>query len=190
METSEPSKNQTDAPIDLREFFSRLKESFFSLIISAEVMHNNNSKQYPGLREYAKVAQLYMKITIKMSLQKFELFKYIFWITSGDSGRLFWWHAGFWNLYLPPAAPSSYNLGAIWGRSHSVTMWSRVISLSERQPLKAIVNSNSSRSIWSTFRTPASPSAAKEYNTGLPNWKRIEGSNGWQLAKQDHFSDH
>lgn len=89
METSEPSKNQTDAPIDLREFFSRLKESFFSLIISAEVMHNNNSKQYPGLREYAKVAQLYMKITIKMSLQKFEIFKYIFRITSGDSGRLF-----------------------------------------------------------------------------------------------------
>jgi hypothetical protein len=62
----------------------------------------------------------------------------------------------------------SHNLGAILGRSHSVTTWSRDISLSERQPHSAIVSSNSSRSISSTFLTPASPSAANENTTGLP----------------------
>ncbi|KAF9683730.1 hypothetical protein SADUNF_Sadunf04G0044700 [Salix dunnii] len=40
-----------------------------------------------------------------------------------------------------------YNLGTTRGASQSVTMWWRLISFSERQPLKAIVSSNSSRSI-------------------------------------------
>lgn len=56
------------------------------------------------------------------------------------------------------------------GWSQSVTMWSRVISFSERQPLNAMVSSNSSRSICNTFLTPASPSAAKENTTGRPIW--------------------
>jgi len=47
-------------------------------------------------------------------------------------------------------------------------MWARVISLRERQPLNAIVSSNSSRSIWSTFLTPVSPSEASEKTTGRP----------------------
>ncbi|GMP71837.1 hypothetical protein CsSME_00030095 [Camellia sinensis var. sinensis] len=51
-------------------------------------------------------------------------------------------------------------------------MWLRVISLSERQPLNAIVSSNSSRSIWSTFLTPASPSAANENTTDTPDAPR------------------
>jgi len=67
----------------------------------------------------------------------------------------------------------SHNLGAILCRSHSVTTWSRDISLSERQPHSAIVSSNSSRSIWSTFLTPASPSAANENTTGLPIWSNF-----------------
>lgn len=69
-----------------------------------------------------------------------------------------------------------YNLGKWRGRgvSHSVTMWSRVISLSERHPLNAMVSSNSSRSIWSTFLMPASPSAAKENTTGRPICHRRE----------------
>ncbi|URE15628.1 Large subunit GTPase 1 [Musa troglodytarum] len=61
-----------------------------------------------------------------------------------------------------------YNLGTGRFLSASVTMWLRVISLSEVQPLSAMVSSNSSRSICRTFRTPASPSAAKENTTGLP----------------------
>lgn len=63
-----------------------------------------------------------------------------------------------------------YNLagGRVRGASHSVTMWLRVISLSERHPLNAIVSSNSSLSICSTFLTPASPSAANEKTTGRP----------------------
>lgn len=64
----------------------------------------------------------------------------------------------------------SYNFGTTRGASHGVTMWSRVMSLSERQPLNAIVSSNSSWSIWSTLRTPASPWAAKANSTGLPIW--------------------
>lgn len=64
-----------------------------------------------------------------------------------------------------------YNLGTTRGWSQSATMWFRVISFSERQPLSAIVSSNSSRSIWSTFLTPASPSAANENTTGRPIWK-------------------
>jgi hypothetical protein len=63
-----------------------------------------------------------------------------------------------------------YNFGTTRGGSQSATMWLRLISFSERQPFKAIVSSNSSRSIWSTFLTPASPSAANEKTTGLPIW--------------------
>ncbi|CAA6671766.1 unnamed protein product [Spirodela intermedia] len=40
--------------------------------------------------------------------------------------------------------------------------------LREQHPLSAMVSSNSSRSIWSTFLTPASPAAARENTTGLP----------------------
>lgn len=58
--------------------------------------------------------------------------------------------------------------GRARGASHSVTMWLRVISLSERHPLNAIVSSNSSRSIWSVFLIPASPSTANENTTGRP----------------------
>uniref|UniRef100_J3LTH6 Uncharacterized protein n=1 Tax=Oryza brachyantha TaxID=4533 RepID=J3LTH6_ORYBR len=47
-------------------------------------------------------------------------------------------------------------------------MWLRVMSASEVQPLSAMVSSNSSRIIRSTFRTPASPSAASANTTGLP----------------------
>ena len=65
---------------------------------------------------------------------------------------------------------SLYNLARGRGVSHSVVMWLRVISLRVLQPLSAIVSSNSSRSIWSTFLTPSSPSAASENTTGLPIW--------------------
>lgn len=54
------------------------------------------------------------------------------------------------------------------GWSQSVAIWLRVISLRERHPLKAMVSSNSSRSICNTFLTPASPSAANENTTGRP----------------------
>lgn len=77
---------------------------------------------------------------------------------------LLWWN----NMKLQVHA---HNLGAgraACGVSHSVTMWFLVISFSERQPLNAIVSSNSSRNICSTFFTPASPSAANEKTTGLP----------------------
>lgn len=69
-----------------------------------------------------------------------------------------------------------YNLDIARGTSQSVTMWLRVISLSERQPLSAMVSSNSSWSIWSTFLTPASPSAANENTTGLPIWSSCRGT--------------
>lgn len=69
-----------------------------------------------------------------------------------------------------------YNLDIARGTSQSVTMWLRVISLSERQPLSAMVSSNSSWSICSTFLTPASPSAANENTTGLPIWSSCRGT--------------
>lgn len=68
-----------------------------------------------------------------------------------------------------------YNLGtgrATRGVSQSVTTWLRVISFSERQPLNAIVSSNSSRIICSTFLIPASPSAANDQMTGRPICRR------------------
>ncbi|BAS86731.1 Os03g0786250 [Oryza sativa Japonica Group] len=51
-------------------------------------------------------------------------------------------------------------------------MWARVMSASEVHPLSAMVSSNSSRIIRSTFLTPASPSAASANTTGLPICKR------------------
>ncbi|WVZ87197.1 hypothetical protein U9M48_033876, partial [Paspalum notatum var. saurae] len=52
--------------------------------------------------------------------------------------------------------------------SLSVMTWARVISLSDVQPLSAMVSSSSSLSICNTFRTPASPSTASENSTGRP----------------------
>jgi hypothetical protein len=52
--------------------------------------------------------------------------------------------------------------------SDSVMTWLRVMWARQVQPLSAMVSSNSSRIIRSTFRTPASPSAASEKTTGLP----------------------
>lgn len=52
--------------------------------------------------------------------------------------------------------------------SLSVMTWLRVISASDVHPLSAMVSSSSSRSICSTFLTPASPSTASENSTGLP----------------------
>lgn len=97
------------------------------------------------------------------SLNRYRVFKsnISFW---DSEAILLWWN----NMKLQV---HFHNFGAgraACGASHSVTMWFRVISFSERQPLSAIVSSNSSRNICSTFLTPASPSAANEKTTGLP----------------------
>lgn len=57
-------------------------------------------------------------------------------------------------------------------RSPSVKMWLRVMSLSLVHPPSAMVSSNSSRIMRSTFRTPASPSAANANTTGRPICKQ------------------
>ncbi|EMS55514.1 hypothetical protein CFC21_068048 [Triticum aestivum] len=59
-------------------------------------------------------------------------------------------------------------------------MWLRVMSLSLVHPPSAMVSSNSSRIMRSTFRTPASPSAASANTTGRPICKQeFTGVDRW-----------
>lgn len=52
--------------------------------------------------------------------------------------------------------------------SFSVQTWDRLISCTWQQPDNFRATSNSSWSIFKTFLTPASPSTANPYTTGLP----------------------
>jgi hypothetical protein len=57
-------------------------------------------------------------------------------------------------------------------RSSGVTMMERLMSLTDGQPTRAMASSSSSRSMVSTFLTPASPLLASPYTTGRPIWQR------------------